>query len=77
MVAHNHGQTLLLEKEVWRLAQIIDDMQGCNRAPGWRIILANESPLSAEIMSIIIPKDFCFPDLKYTGQTDPLVHIER
>ena len=28
-------------------------------------------------MSAIIPRDFRFPDLKYSGPTDPLVHIER
>lgn len=59
-----------------RLAEIIDDMQEKSRAPGWRIMLDGESPLSAEIMSAVIPRDFRFPDLKYSGRTDPLVHIE-
>lgn len=59
-----------------RLAQIIDDMQGRSRAPGWRIMLDGESRLSPEIMSAVIPRDFRFPDLKYPGRTDPLVHIE-
>lgn len=77
MVERDPGQALQLEKEVRRLAQIIDDIQGRSRAPGWRIILDSESPLSAEIMSVVILKDFCFPDHKYVGQTDPLVHIER
>ena len=36
-----------------------------------------ESPLSTEIMSTIIPRDFRIPDLKYSGRSDPLVHIER
>ena len=40
-------------------------------------MLNSESPLSAEIMSAVVSRDFCFPDLKYAGRTDPLVHIER
>ena len=40
-------------------------------------MLDGESPLSTEIMSVVILRDFCFPDLKYSGQTDSLVHIER
>ena len=39
-------------------------------------MLDEESPLSAEIMSTVIPRDFRFPDLKYSGRSDPLVHIE-
>ena len=64
-----------LEEKVRRLAQIIDDMQGWSRAPGWRIMFDGESTLSAEIMSAVIPRDFLFPDLKYSGRTDSLVHI--
>lgn len=37
----------------------------------------NESPLSAEIMGIMFLRDFRFPDLKYFGKSDLLVHIER
>ena len=40
-------------------------------------MLDEESPLSAEIMSTVIPRDFRFSDLKYSGKSDPLVHIER
>ena len=50
-----------------RLAEIIYDMQGKSRSPGWRIMLDGESPLSAEIMSVVIQRDFHFPDLKYLG----------
>ena len=71
------GHAIQLEEEVRRLAQIIDDMQGRSRALGWRIILDGESPLSAEIMRAVIPRDFHLPDLRYSGRTDPLVHIER
>lgn len=28
-------------------------------------------------MSVVIPRDFHFLNLKYAGRTDPLVHIER
>ncbi|XP_024041512.1 uncharacterized protein LOC112098939 [Citrus clementina] len=40
-------------------------------------MLDEESPLSAEIMGTVIPRDFRFPDLKYSGRSDPLVNIER
>lgn len=40
-------------------------------------MLDEESPLSTAIMSTVIPRDFRFPDLKYSGRSDPLVHIER
>ena len=40
-------------------------------------MLDDESLLSAEIMGIVIPRDFRFLDLKYSGRSDPLVHIER
>lgn len=40
-------------------------------------MLDKESPLSTEIMGTVIPRDFRFPDLKYSGRSDPLVHIER
>ena len=39
-------------------------------------MLDRESSLSAEIMSVVIPRDFRLPELKYSGRTDPLVHIE-
>ena len=66
-----------LEGEVRRLAQVMDEIQGKRKPPSWRIMLDDESPLSAEIMGIVIPRDFCFPDLKYSGRSDPLMHIER
>ena len=77
VAARNPGRAMQLDEEVRRLAQIIDDMQGRSRAPDWRIMLDGESLISAEIMSTIIPRDFRFPDLKYSGRTDPLVHIEH
>lgn len=40
-------------------------------------MLDNESPLSAEIMNVIIPRDFHFYDLKFSRKSDQLVHIER
>ncbi|XP_024033582.1 uncharacterized protein LOC112095705 [Citrus clementina] len=40
-------------------------------------MLDEESPLSTEIMGTVIPRDFRFPDLKYSGRSDPLVHIEH
>ena len=65
-----------LEEEVLRVAQIIDYMQGRSRAPGWRIMLDGESLLSVEIMRAVIPRNFRLPNLRYSGQTDSLVHIE-
>ena len=60
-----------------RLEQVMDEMQGKRKPPSWRIMLDNESPLSVKIMGTVIPRDFYFPDLKYSGRSDPLVHIER
>ena len=77
VAAHDPGRPVQLEEEVRRLAQIIDDMQGRSRAPGWRIMLDGESPLVTEIMRAIIPRDFRLPDLRYSRRTDPLLHIER
>lgn len=37
----------------------------------------DKSPLSVEIIGTMILKDFRFFDLKYSGKSDPLVHIER
>lgn len=37
----------------------------------------NKSPLLAEIMGTTILKDFYFPNLRYFGRNDPLVHIKR
>ena len=76
VTARDPGRAIQLEEEVRRLAQVIDDMQGRSRAPGWRIMLDGESPLSAEIMRAVIPRDFHLPDLRYSGRTDLLVHIE-
>lgn len=39
-------------------------------------MLDNESSLSEEIMSTVIPQDFRFHDLKYSGKSDHLVHVE-
>ena len=77
VTARDPGRAVQLEEEVRRLAQVIDDMQGRSRAPGWRIMLDGESPLAAEIMRAVIPRDFRLPDLRYAGRTDPLVHIKR
>ena len=76
VTACDPSRVVQLEEEVRRLAQIIDDMQGRSRAPGWRIMMHGESPLSAEIMRAVIPRNFRLPDLRYSGRTDPLVHIE-
>lgn len=59
------------------MAEIVDEMQGRKRPLRWRIILDDESPLSVEIIETIIPRDFRFPDLKYSERSDPLMHIER
>ena len=67
VAARDPGRAVQLEEEVRRLAQIIDDMQGRSRAPGWRIMLDGESPLAAEIMRAVIPRDFRLPDLRYSG----------
>ena len=75
VAARDPGCAVQLEEEVRRLAQVSDNMQGRSRTPGWRIILDGESPLAAEIMRAIIPRDFHLPDLRYSGKTDPLVHI--
>ena len=40
-------------------------------------MLDEESPLLAEIIGTMIPRDFCFPDLKYYRKSDLLVHVER
>lgn len=60
-----------------RLAQMMDEMQSKRKPPSWWIMLDDESPLSGEIMGTVIPRNFCFSDLKYSGRSDPLVHIER
>lgn len=65
-----------LEGEVRRLTRVIDEFQGWRKAPNWRIILDNESPLSEEIMSTIIPWDLWFPNFKYSGRSDLLIHVE-
>ena len=39
-------------------------------------MLDEESPLSAEIIGTIIPRDFRFPNLTYSGKSNSLVHIE-
>ncbi|GAY66523.1 hypothetical protein CUMW_249380 [Citrus unshiu] len=41
VAARDPGRAVQLEEEVRRLAQIIDDMQGRSRAPGWRIMLTS------------------------------------
>ena len=40
-------------------------------------MLDGESPLSAEIMRAVILRDFRLSDFRYSGRTNPLVHIER
>lgn len=77
VVARDPNRIIELEGEMRRLAQVIDELQGQRKAPSWRIILDNKSPLSEEIMSTRIPWDFRFLDLKYSGKTNPLVHIEH
>ena len=74
---HDPDRAIELEGEVRRLAQVMEEIQGKRKPPSWRIMLDEESPLSAEIMGTVIPRDFRFPDLKYSGRNDPLVHIER
>ena len=66
VAARDPGRAIQLEKEVRRLAHIINDMQGRSRAPGWRIMLDGESPFSVKIMRAVIPKDFRLPDLIYS-----------
>lgn len=73
--ARNLSHAVELEAKVRRLAQIIDQMQGQRKPPSWRIILDNESPLSIEIIGTTIPRDFCFPNLRYSKKINPLVHI--
>ncbi|XP_052299551.1 uncharacterized protein LOC127903038 [Citrus sinensis] len=77
IAARDPNRAIELEGEVRRLAQVIEEIQGKRKPPSWRIMLDEESPLSTEIMGTIIPRDFRFPDLKYSGRSDPLVHIER
>lgn len=77
IAARDPDRALEVEGEVRRLAQVIEEMQGKRKPPSWRIMLDEESPLSTAIMSTVIPRDFRFPDLKYSGRSDPLVHIER
>ena len=72
VVACNPNRALEIEGEVRRLAQVMDEIQGKRKPPNRRIILDEESPLSVEIMSTVIPRDFCFSDLKYSG-TSPRV----
>ncbi|KAH9782075.1 Integrase catalytic domain-containing protein [Citrus sinensis] len=76
IAARDLNCALELEGEVRRLAQVMDEIQGKRKPPSWRIMLDEESPLSAEIMGTVIPRDFRFHDLKYSGRSDPLVHIE-
>lgn len=66
-----------LEGEVQRVAQIINEIQGQEKPPSWRIMLDNESSLSTEIMNTIIPMDFYFPNLKFSRKGDPLMYIKR
>ena len=77
IAARDPDRAVELEGEVHRLAQVMDEIQGKKKPPSWRIILDEESSLSAEIMGTVIPRDFRFPDLKYSGRSDPLMHIER
>ncbi|KAH9723690.1 Receptor-like protein 18 [Citrus sinensis] len=76
IAARDPDRAVELDGEVRRLAQVTEEIQGKRKPPSWRIMLDEESPLSTEIMGTIIPRDFRFPDLKYSGRSDPLVHIE-
>ena len=77
MTARDPDCAVELEGEVRRLAQVMDEIQGKRKPSSWRIMLDEESSLSAKIMGTVIPRDFCFPDLKYSGRSDSLVYIER
>lgn len=77
LTTRDPGRAMELEGEERQLVQIIDKMQGSRKPPSWRIKLDDESPFSVEIMGTMIPRDFHFPDLKYSGRSDPLMHIER
>ena len=77
VAACDPGCVVQLEEEVRKLAQIINDMQGRSKAPGLRIMLDGESPLSTKIMKPVIPREFRLLNLRLSGRTDPLVHIER
>ncbi|XP_024036872.1 uncharacterized protein LOC127898770 [Citrus sinensis] len=77
VAAHDPDRAVELEGEVRRLAQVMEEIQGRRKPPSWRIMLDEESSLSTEIMGTVIPRDFRFPDLKYSRRSDPLVHIER
>ena len=77
VAARDPDRAVKLEGEVRRLAQVMEKIQGKRKPPSWRIMLDKESPLSIEIMGAVIPRDFRFPDLKYSGRSDLLVHIER
>ena len=77
IAARDPDRAVELEGEVRRLAQVMEEIQGKRKPTSWRIMLDEESLLSAEIMGIVIPRDFRFSDLKYSGRSDPLVHIER
>ena len=59
------------------MAHVIDEMQGKRKPPSWRIMLDDKSPLLAEIMGTMILRDFRFPDLKYSGRSGLLMHIEH
>ena len=77
IAARDPDRAVELEGEVRRLAQVMEEIQGKRKPLSWRIMLDEESPLSAEIMGTVIPRDFRFPDLKYSERSDSLVHIER
>ncbi|KAH9698780.1 protein kinase domain-containing protein [Citrus sinensis] len=76
IAARDPDRAVELEGEVRRLVQVMEEIQGKRKPPSWRIMLDEESPLSTEIMGTVISRDFRFPDLKYSGRNDPLVHIE-
>ena len=67
-VACDPGRAMELEEEVRRLTHVIDDMQGRNRAPGWRIMLDSESPISVDIMSAVIRGTFVSPTSNMLGE---------
>ena len=67
IAARDPDRAVELEGEVRRLTQMMEEMQGKRKPLSWRIMLDEESLLSIEIMGTVIPKDFRFSDLKYSG----------
>ena len=77
IVVRDPDRALELEGEVRKLAQVMDEIQDKRKSLSWRIMLDEQSLLSTEIMGTVIPRDFRFPNLKHSGRSDLLVHIEH